>query len=375
MVTKILPQLKCERLVETIWNFDDPAAAKLFQTATVALGFSGVTMYLARRRRARIAGVRGVQNSARRANTRSMVPLSPSTAVQVENTRATSRCVVDETISNPAAHRRMTGKCLIACSVALDSCQKRQIILALRGHVLDAKFGPRYDVTQPFVFNRIRQHPCDSWLWGGANIRSSCGAALHSLCPARSLYFWFTMQTANVVSVWECGQQRFAPYSSQMFWDRWTLQCFRTKTYFHPKASAPRSEFCFSREHTRSPLLSSALAMVLTMNARRFQRTHPLRGMGDYSLNRQRILIWELLTCGSEPVIDAVCTAVVGSARTGRTLDAGSAREDRSSDVYCVGDTRQSFFEKDDDSIQHTHHICQTTREAPGYSTSCPIAR
>ena len=29
------------------------------------------------------------------------------------------------------------------------------------------------------------------------------------------------------------------------------------------------------------------------------------------------------LTCGSEPVMDAVCTAVVGSARTGRVLDAG----------------------------------------------------
>ena len=52
------------------------------------------------------------------------------------------------------------------------------------------------------------------------------------------------------------------------------------------------------------------------------------------------------LTCGSEPVVDAVCTAVVGAARTGRVLDAGSAREDRSSDVCCIGDTRQSFSEK-----------------------------
>ena len=31
--------------------------------------------------------------------------------------------------------------------------------------------------------------------------------------------------------------------------------------------------------------------------------------------------------------MDAVCTVVVGSARTGRVLDAGTDREDRSSDV------------------------------------------
>ena len=30
------------------------------------------------------------------------------------------------------------------------------------------------------------------------------------------------------------------------------------------------------------------------------------------------------LTGGSEPVMDAVCAAVVGSSRTGRVLDAGS---------------------------------------------------
>ena len=46
------------------------------------------------------------------------------------------------------------------------------------------------------------------------------------------------------------------------------------------------------------------------------------------------------LTCESEPVMDAVYTAVVGSACTGRVLDAGSDREDRSSDVCYVGDTR-----------------------------------
>ena len=51
------------------------------------------------------------------------------------------------------------------------------------------------------------------------------------------------------------------------------------------------------------------------------------------------------LACGSEPVAGAVCTAVVGSARTGRVLDAGSAHKDRSSDAWSVGDTRQSLSE------------------------------
>ena len=91
------------------------------------------------------------------------------------------------------------------------------------------------------------------------------------------------------------------------------------------------------------------------MNTRRFQRTHLLRGMGDYSLNASKdagMGVADLApTCESEPVVDAVCTAEVGSDRTGRVLDGGSAREDRSSDVCYVGDTRQSFSEKDDDSI------------------------
>ena len=45
-------------------------------------------------------------------------------------------------------------------------------------------------------------------------------------------------------------------------------------------------------------------------------------------------------TCGSERVVDAVCAAVVGSARTGRAYLTGSDREDRSSDVCNAGDTR-----------------------------------
>ena len=67
------------------------------------------------------------------------------------------------------------------------------------------------------------------------------------------------------------------------------------------------------------------------------------------------------LACGSESVVDAVCTAVVGSARTGRVRGAFSDREDTSSDVCYVGDTRKSFPEKDDDSIPHTQSLPNNT--------------
>ena len=110
------------------------------------------------------------------------------------------------------------------------------------------------------------------------------------------------------------------------------------------RLSRRAQKFSSSRNHTRPLRLSSALAVTLTTNARRCQRTHPLRGMGDYSLNAPKDIglgVTDLaLACGLEPLMDAVCTAVVGSARTGPELDAGSDREDRSSDVCYVGDKR-----------------------------------
>ena len=112
------------------------------------------------------------------------------------------------------------------------------------------------------------------------------------------------------------------------------------------KKIASRSEFYSSRDHTRPLRVSVALAVIPTLNARRFQRTHTLRGVGS-SLNASkgiaiRVLLDFAPTCGSEPVMDAWFSAAVGSARTGRVLDAGSDREDRSCNVCCVGDTRHS---------------------------------
>ena len=67
--------------------------------------------------------------------------------------------------------------------------------------------------------------------------------------------------------------------------------------HFHPKASTSRSEFFFAL-HVTTPALRVylwRLLVILTMNARRFQRTHPLSGMGS-SLARQRVLLWEVRT-------------------------------------------------------------------------------
>ena len=82
------------------------------------------------------------------------------------------------------------------------------------------------------------------------------------------------------------------------------------------------------------------------------------------------MIFWEIiidfaLSCGSESVVDGVRTAVVGSDRTSRVLDAGSGRGDESSDVCCVSETPKSFSENQvvDNSLQ-THHLCHTTRRA-----------
>ena len=45
----VLPALKAGNPEEQIWNFDYPAAAKMFDTVTGAFGLNGMTMYQSRR--------------------------------------------------------------------------------------------------------------------------------------------------------------------------------------------------------------------------------------------------------------------------------------------------------------------------------------
>ena len=180
---------------------------------------------------------------------------------------------------------------------------------------------------------------------GRAENSHSCGTASHGLGLVESLYFWITVQNSNVVSGWKRGRKRLAIAGVL---GQAGVAMFQVKKHGRPKMFASRSEPCSSRDHTRPAMLSVALAMVLTMNARRFQRTQPFRGMVDYPLNASKDIDMGVIdfapTCGSEPVVDGVRIAVVGSDRSCHVLDAGSGREDESSDVCCVGENTTVFL-------------------------------
>ena len=58
-VNKLLPWPKCGNLVVRIWNFDYPAAAKLFKTAAHAFGLNGITVHQTCHSGASVHQVRG----------------------------------------------------------------------------------------------------------------------------------------------------------------------------------------------------------------------------------------------------------------------------------------------------------------------------
>ena len=164
-------------------------------------------------------------------------------------------------------------------------------------------FGPQYDVTQLLVVTRIRQdvsagtcvagmispprqhtscssmprileHPCDSWLSDVPKIQTLAAQprtawAVAGLCVS-----------ANFVSRWEHGQQGCAPYCTKVCWDRSALTGAK---HVRPKASASRSKFHL---HVTTPALPVYLSSLpwFSPRKRRFQRKHPLTGMGS-SLN------------------------------------------------------------------------------------------
>ena len=70
--------------------------------------------------------------------------------------------------------------------------------------------------------------------------------------------------------------------------------------------------------------------------------------MGEYSLNESKVIDMGVFdfapTCRSEPVVDGVRTAVVGSDHTRRVHDAGSGRKDEPSDACCVGEKARAFL-------------------------------
>ena len=173
-----------------------------------------------------------------------------------------------------------------------------------------------------------------------------------------------------MVSCWEGGQQMCTVLLEQVG----VVVCqaktcsqkgFRITLSFLKKKS--------SREHTRPPSLSFAVSMIHTMNARRFQRTHPLGGMGS-SLNASKDIgvgVADVaLACGSEQwLAQCVLQWLAQLALVAYLTQALLARNDLPNVRY-VGETRWSSSEKDDDSISCTLIISAEQHERL-LATSC----
>ena len=194
----------------------------------------------------------------------------------------------------------------------------------MRGFVVDSKFGPGCDVSQPIVLTRIRHdafagkcvavmnsRPRPHFVFSEGYLRLCCHRKLASSCsqtldsgtpmwfavvgrakkskllrrglaragPCRVIVFFvlMTVKKTSVISGWSCGQQRIAPCCSQMFWDGWTRQCVTTKNIFI-RRRPHHAQSCSSRDHTRPHSLS--------VNVRRFRRTHPLPWNGRLFTHR-----------------------------------------------------------------------------------------
>ena len=185
----------------------------------------------------------------------------------------------------------------------------------------------------------ILEHTCDSRLWDVPRIqtlavqpRTAWALAdfcvLESPCRKRTLFLVGNVDNSDLHCIArKChGTGGCCSVSGQK--------------HVHFNASGRRSDLCSSCHHTRPPRLSFALAMVLSMNARRFQRPHPLRGAGTSTSASNDFgtgIIDTVLTCGSEPRMGAVLSTngwlCLRWFRTRR-------RWSRASDECTVGDTR-----------------------------------
>ena len=218
----------------------------------------------------------------------------------------------------------MTGICLFDVFSGSGFLATTAHHLGLRGHLLDTKFGPRYAVTMLLVLTRIRQdvsagkcfagmisrprqhtscscqvisatasvtnllhrarmpwileHPCDSCLWSVPKIQALAAQLRTAQVLADFSILGSSSKKAAVISGGNVDSRDL---------NRIARKCAGTgrrcrvsvQKQFHSKASASHSEVSSSRDHTRPLRLSVALAIVLTMHARRFQRTHALSGI------------------------------------------------------------------------------------------------
>ena len=124
---------------------------------------------------------------------------------------------------------------------------------------------------------------CDSWPWDVAKIQTL--AAQPRTSWALAFFFRFTVPKADSVSNCKRGWQRFALDCSHMFWDKWTLQCVKTKTCPCKGFRITLRVLFFKSPHPSSQVVF--LACHGSHHERNtIQRTHLLSGMGS---SRQRV--------------------------------------------------------------------------------------
>ena len=104
-----------------------------------------------------------------------------------------------------------------------------------------------------------------------------CGVPWNGLGPGGFFEFWFTVLKANAVSCWTRGRQRFALRSR----DGLDVAVFLDQNMAILKLLHHSQSFAHHVTSPAKPSCLFALFMVLTMNARRFQRTHLLSEMGS----------------------------------------------------------------------------------------------
>ena len=120
----------------------------------------------------------------------------------------------------------------------------------------------------------IVEHPCDPWLLDVPKIQTLAAQphmawALADFCCPLDL----PCRKRTLFPISNVDSKDLASYNTKVCWDRGTLQFD-----VHPN----------SLDHARPPRLSFAIAMVLTMKARRLQRTHLFRAVGDSSLDASK---------------------------------------------------------------------------------------
>ena len=150
-VNKLLP-------VRNLLNFQLPCRRKTSSRRPTLRDSAGLTRFHTRTQWNRHQSSTGSQHSARNAKTRLVTPLSPLSAPkQSVNTRAACRGVIDQAFADPALRKRMIGRSMFEVFSGSGFMAKTANHMGSRGHVLDTKFGARYDVTKPLVLARIRQ--------------------------------------------------------------------------------------------------------------------------------------------------------------------------------------------------------------------------